>query len=162
MGQPYTVGQASRILGVQSSAPVATIRRAFRRLALQHHPDRNPGDGGAPERFRALCDAYRFLKEQSARKAETESTSTDPFAPKPIPRYPSAFRREKMYYPTPAEIADLNRPARFRPTKWLGWFCGMLLLGTVILSLILERTGGYIGPGKPWVQEFLKHNGRRY
>jgi len=40
--------------------------------------------------------------------------------------------------------------------------CGMLVLGTLILSLLLERTGGYIGPGKPWVQEFLKHNGRRY
>ena len=169
MGHRYTVSNALRILGVPVGAPAPVVRRAFRRLALQHHPDRNPGDPGAGERFRSVCDAYRFLTEQSARSAapgapESPEPTNNPFAPKPPPRYPSAFRtrRDSRYYPTPAEIADLDRPARFHPTKWLGLFCGVLLLGTAISAFLTYRSGGYVGPGKPWVQEFLKRTARRY
>lgn len=47
------------ILGVPPSATTAQIRTAFRRLCLQHHPDRNPGDPSAAARFMGIVRAYR-------------------------------------------------------------------------------------------------------
>jgi len=70
--------------------------------------------------------------------------------------------RKKMHYPTRAEVTALSRPVRFHPAKWLGWFCAMLVLGSLILSFLLEHSGGYIGPAESWVQEFLKKNSRRF
>ena len=162
MGHRYTVGEASRILGVSVGAPMRVVRRAFRRLALLHHPDRNREDPDAPERFRALCDAYRSLTEHGAQTVQTASAETDPFAPRPMPEYPFPKSRKKVHYPTPAEIAALSRPVRLRPTIWLGWFCAIIVLGSLALSFLLDRSGGYIGPAKPWVQEFLRKTSRRF
>jgi hypothetical protein len=47
------------ILGLPSHATTEQIRSAFRRLALQHHPDRNPDDPSAGERFKRVLRAYR-------------------------------------------------------------------------------------------------------
>lgn len=47
------------VLGIPPSSDVPRIRAAFRRLALTHHPDRNPGDLDAPERFKRILRAYR-------------------------------------------------------------------------------------------------------
>lgn len=47
------------ILGVHPASTPAELRRAFRRLCLRHHPDRNPGDPGAAERFMRIARAYR-------------------------------------------------------------------------------------------------------
>jgi DnaJ-class molecular chaperone len=49
------------ILGISREATEEEVRRAYRRLALQHHPDRNPGDGGAEERFKRISEAYGVL-----------------------------------------------------------------------------------------------------
>jgi hypothetical protein len=79
-----------------------------------------------------------------------------------MPEHPFPKSRKEVHYPTRAEIAALGRPVRFHPTKWLGWFCGILVLGSLILSFLLDRSGGYIGPAKPWVQEFLRKTSRRF
>jgi len=50
-----------QILGVAPDATEDQIRKAYRRLALQHHPDRNPGDPGAEERFKEIAEAYGVL-----------------------------------------------------------------------------------------------------
>lgn len=47
------------ILGVSSGATPEQLRTAFRRLALRHHPDRNPGDDEAARRFTRILRAYR-------------------------------------------------------------------------------------------------------
>ena len=47
------------VLGVDRNADDDTIKKAFRKLALQHHPDRNPGDKQAEVRFREVSEAYR-------------------------------------------------------------------------------------------------------
>jgi curved DNA-binding protein CbpA len=46
-----------RVLGVPPAATEQEIRRAYRRLALQWHPDRNAGDPAAAERFKAISEA---------------------------------------------------------------------------------------------------------
>ena len=52
---------ARTVLGVTADASQDEIRRAWRRLALQSHPDKHPGDAGAAARFREATDAYRAL-----------------------------------------------------------------------------------------------------
>jgi len=49
------------ILGVSSQASAEEIKKAYRRLALETHPDRNPGDRGAEERFKKISEAYGVL-----------------------------------------------------------------------------------------------------
>lgn len=56
-----------QILGVDRDASEADIKRAFRQLALKHHPDRNPGDSEAEERFKAINEAYAVLSDPERR-----------------------------------------------------------------------------------------------
>jgi hypothetical protein len=56
-------------LGVARHAARKEITRAYRRLALAHHPDRNPGDSGAAARFHAVQQAYDVLSDVAARAA---------------------------------------------------------------------------------------------
>jgi molecular chaperone DnaJ len=55
------------VLGVDRNAGDAEIKKAFRQLALKHHPDRNPGDSAAEERFKALNEAYAVLSDPDKR-----------------------------------------------------------------------------------------------
>jgi len=52
-----------RVLGVPRDADTTTIRNAFRRLALRHHPDRNSGSREAEERFKTIVAAYETLTD---------------------------------------------------------------------------------------------------
>jgi len=54
-------------LGVGRDADEKEIKRAFRRLARQHHPDVNPGDAGAEERFKEINEAYEVLSDPEKR-----------------------------------------------------------------------------------------------
>jgi molecular chaperone DnaJ len=55
------------VLGVGPSATVEEIKKAYRKLALKHHPDRNPGDKPAEERFREATEAYQILSDGDRR-----------------------------------------------------------------------------------------------
>ncbi len=48
-------------------ADATAIKAAYRRLAMQHHPDRNPGDAAAEEQFKAISEAYATLRDPAAR-----------------------------------------------------------------------------------------------
>src|SRR5262249_54765533 len=54
-------------LGVPRDASDADIKKAFRQAALKHHPDRNPGDPHAEERFKAVNEAYAVLSDGNRR-----------------------------------------------------------------------------------------------
>jgi len=56
-------------LGVSREAGADEIKRAYRKLAMQFHPDRNPGDKGAEARFKEINEAYDVLKDDQKRAA---------------------------------------------------------------------------------------------
>ncbi len=54
-------------LGVPKSADAADLKKAYRKLAMQHHPDRNPGDAEAEQAFKEVNEAYDVLKDEKKR-----------------------------------------------------------------------------------------------
>ena len=56
------------VLGVSSSATQDEIKKQYRRLAAKHHPDKNPNDAKAAERFKEISEAYTVLGDAEKRK----------------------------------------------------------------------------------------------
>jgi molecular chaperone DnaJ len=57
------------LLGVQRTATADELKKAYRKLAMQYHPDRNPGDKAAEHKFKELSEAYDVLKDEQKRAA---------------------------------------------------------------------------------------------
>ncbi len=55
------------VLGVPRTAPVDEIKKAYRKLAVKFHPDKNPGDSEAEERFKEAAEAYGVLSDEEKR-----------------------------------------------------------------------------------------------
>jgi molecular chaperone DnaJ len=56
------------VLGVPKDAPKDDIKKAYRRLAIQNHPDKNPGDKASEERFKEATEAYEVLGDDQKRQ----------------------------------------------------------------------------------------------
>src|SRR5580692_11259373 len=56
-------------LGVAKNAGADDLKKAYRKLAMQFHPDRNPGDKQAEMRFKEVSEAYDILKDDQKRGA---------------------------------------------------------------------------------------------
>ncbi len=85
------------LLGVPETASVDQIRTAFRRLALRYHPDRNPGDPRAGERFKRILRAYRA------------ALSAGPRAPKNA-RPPAGPRPDRFGCPSCGDTFPFSEP----------------------------------------------------
>jgi molecular chaperone DnaJ len=57
------------VLGVARTASADELKKAYRKLAMQYHPDKNPGDKKAEERFKEITEAYDVLSDDKKREA---------------------------------------------------------------------------------------------
>src|SRR3954464_10746458 len=55
------------VLGIQRGASVDEIKKAYRKLAMKYHPDRNPGDKAAETSFKEAAEAYEVLSDDQKR-----------------------------------------------------------------------------------------------
>ncbi|HZM53071.1 MAG TPA: DnaJ domain-containing protein, partial [Vicinamibacteria bacterium] len=79
-----TVVDFYAVLGLRRSATLAEVRRAYQKRARQIHPDLNPGDPAAAERFRVVSEAFAVLADPQ-RRAEYDRGGGTPLTPAPVP-----------------------------------------------------------------------------
>jgi molecular chaperone DnaJ len=51
------------VLGVSKNSSADEIKKAYRKVAMQHHPDRNPGDKESEQKFKEAAEAYEILSD---------------------------------------------------------------------------------------------------
>src|SRR6478735_6623150 len=76
------LGDCYRVLGLRSGASFAEIKTSYRRLAQQYHPDINPDDKKAKDKFIALTEAYRLLLTVVPPEETVEQPSSQSFTPR--------------------------------------------------------------------------------
>src|SRR5215468_10112173 len=69
------------ILGLRSDATLADVKKAYRKLARQHHPDRNNADPGAIDRFRRITEAYEYLSPPEGQRPRHRPPQARPGRP---------------------------------------------------------------------------------
>ena len=67
------------VLGVDRKAGAEDIKRAYRRLAMKHHPDRNLGDESAEAKFKEVQEAYAVISDSDRRAAYDKFGHAGPF-----------------------------------------------------------------------------------
>ena len=137
------------MLGVPEGASYEEIRKAFRRLALQHHPDRNPGnEKQAEEKFKEINEAFSVLGDESRRR-EYDSFRKSPFAHAGAG---GSYNQEQVFrssFSDPAFFANLDRMfreagLRFDPEFVNNVFGGK---GFVFQFYTSPSRGAWAGPG---------------
>src|SRR5438309_7148040 len=64
-----------KILGLQKAATPEEIKKSYRKLAVKYHPDKNPGNKQAEEKFKEINEAYEVLSDNEKRKKYDEMGS---------------------------------------------------------------------------------------
>ena len=132
-------------LGLEEGAGSDEVRRAYRRLAAEHHPDRHPDDPDAVERFHRVRQAYDMLKEPKPRPQveEDPNFSGSPagaWDPQPHPFGGVHFR----FVASPQMQAMVQRLRR-------------VMLLVLVLSFGAVLALGHAWRGLPWSELFWPH-----
>lgn len=106
-------------LGIARSAGAAEIRAAYRKLALQLHPDRHPGDKACEARFKEVAQAYNVLSDERQRAVYDRDTARA--APRPEPwRTTTTVWRTAYPFATTAATAAFGTQVFFTGPIQLG------------------------------------------
>jgi curved DNA-binding protein CbpA len=121
-----------RLLGLNSGASLAEIKASYRRLARRYHPDVNPADGQAKEKFIAITEAYQFLltvakvtgMAQPSSQSQPPAAASKPAEPPPPPPPPpppatKVTRKQKPVEPEPPPLSDTERELKWRSYEQL-------------------------------------------
>ncbi len=100
------LGDCYRLLGLRSGASFTDIKTSYRRLAQQYHPDINPNDKRAKDKFIALTEAYRLLL-----------TVVPPEETVPQPRQPSASERDLPKVTRQEKVPTVTVTTEKQPTS---------------------------------------------
>ncbi|WP_026999084.1 J domain-containing protein [Eisenibacter elegans] len=105
-----------QILGLDRQASAEDIKRAFKRLALQYHPDRNPDSPHAEEQFKRINEAYQTLSDEHKKWIYDLLGTAPAAATSPGPVYPEYTPPPPTYTPPSAnnETQPLTKRARKR------------------------------------------------
>jgi|WetSurMetagenome_2_1015567.scaffolds.fasta_scaffold44078_2 molecular chaperone DnaJ len=93
------------ILGVTKDSTDAEIKSSYHRLAIKYHPDKNPNDPSAADKFQEISKAYGVLSDSEKRVAYNEELS----APKQTPKHTVAASSDRQYGKTGFDLADSLR-----------------------------------------------------
>ncbi|MGN0728083.1 DnaJ domain-containing protein [Treponema sp.] len=80
------------ILNIEKNASAEEIKKAYRKLAFQFHPDRNPGDKQAEEKFKKITEAYSVLGDETKRR-QYDRHESDSFS-EPFSRASEFYQRD--------------------------------------------------------------------
>ena len=104
------------ILGVPKDADAAAIKKAYRKLARQHHPDQNPGDAAAEQRFKDVGEANSVLSDPEKRR-EYDAVRPDGARRRPLHRGRPRRRRRRLRGRLLLDVRRRRRPAAVAPAS---------------------------------------------
>jgi curved DNA-binding protein CbpA len=140
------------VLGVTPGASDEEIKRAYRRLALRHHPDRNLGDPRASARFKEISAAYAVLMDPGRRRAYDAGRQSDPRGAAGPAQGPFGPEREEDLFRDlftdprlTAVFADLAREAQRQGLRFDPAFVSDLFFGGQGVVIVAGPGFGWIG-----------------
>ncbi|RAM49338.1 MAG: molecular chaperone DnaJ [Hapalosiphonaceae cyanobacterium JJU2] len=118
------LGDCYRLLGLRSGASFADIKASYRRLAQQYHPDINPDDNKAKDKFIALTEAYRLLlqvvdPQEIASQPTQTVTVTDP---KPSVTETPTTTLKTQPPPQPPQMSEVEQQLKWQTYEQLQIF----------------------------------------
>jgi hypothetical protein len=111
------LGDCYRLLGLRSGACFADIKASYRRLAQQYHPDINPGDTKAKEKFIAVTEAYKLLLQVIPQEETAPPSSHSPaveYQPTKVTRKETATKEKPKEKPKPKPPSFSEIEQRFK------------------------------------------------
>ncbi|NJM72996.1 MAG: DnaJ domain-containing protein [Scytonema sp. RU_4_4] len=112
-----------RLLGLRSGASFADIKASYRRLAQQYHPDINPDDIKAKEKFIAVTEAYKLLLQEIPQQETAPPCDDFPVVePTQATRSGTATKEKPQEKPKPPSFSEIEQRLKWRTYQQLQQF----------------------------------------